>query len=327
MSGLRVAVIEGGPSSEAAVSRASAEAVALGLGEVGHDATRIELDSGLVRSLEAGFDVVFPLVHGPLGEDGCLQGLLEVLGARYVGSGVRASAIAADKPTAKVHFRAAGLPVAGDAIVRRGERLSGRAPELREAFGADLVVKPAGGGSAIGVTILRAEASDVDVEAALERALAIDPVALVEPFRVGQEATCGVLEGESGPVALPPTLIVPKRAGFYDFASKYAPGGSAHQCPAPFPEALVREIQDASVAAHVAVGARDLSRTDFIVDAEAGRLTMLEVNTMPGMTATSLFPEAAAAAGIPFSRLCDRLVRRAFDRPVRAGSDEVPMPP
>ncbi len=163
--------------------------------------------------------------------------------------------------------------------------------------------------------------------AALERALAVGASALVERFAPGKEVTCGVLEDDAGiAAALPPTLILPRAADWYDFTSRYAPGGSEHRCPAPFDAQITRRIQDVAVAAHRAVGARDLSRVDFVVDDVAGVVTLLEVNTLPGMTATSLFPEAAAAAGHGFPDLCDRLVRRAHARPRREAPAVVPMP-
>jgi D-alanine-D-alanine ligase len=323
----RVAVIAGGPSSEAEVSRTSARAVVAALAAGGHQATVQELDEGLApRLLTGGFEVAFPVTHGALGEDGCLQGLLEVLGLPYVGSGVRASAIAADKPAAKVHFRAAGLPVAAEAVVRDTDELPRRVSELRRRLGGALVVKPAGGGSAIGVARITEDEPDPVVQAALERALAMDEAALVERLVVGRELTCGVLDvGEAGPEALPPTEILSRAASWYDFRSKYAPGGSEHRCPASLAVETTREVQRIAVAAFRAVGARDLGRADFILGPD-GALTLLELNTLPGMTATSLYPEAAAAAGIPFPVLCDRLVRRALERPRRRAPEVLAMP-
>jgi D-alanine-D-alanine ligase len=322
---LSVAVIAGGPSREAAVSRTSAAGVAGALDEAGHRVRTLELDASLPEALaREPLDVVFPITHGPVGEDGCLQGLLEVLDLPYVGSGVLASALAMSKPHAKRMFRAAALPVTEDREVVRGDDLEAAVRSLRAELGAALVVKPASGGSAIGVSRVAAEAPDGELRLALERALADGQGALVEPFVRGAEVTCGVLDEPGGARAFPPTLILSVAADWYDFTSRYAAGGSEHRCPAPLPEAVTRRVQQVAVAAHRALGARDLSRVDFVVaDSE---VVLLEVNTLPGMTPTSLYPEAAAAAGIAFPELCDRLVRRAQARPRRERVVELPMP-
>jgi D-alanine-D-alanine ligase len=327
MSSLSVAVIAGGPSSEAEVSRTSARAVQKALAQAGHRPALLELDAELALALRHGtFDVVFPVAHGPVGEDGCLQGLLEVLDLPYVGCGVLASAVAASKPHAKVLYRQAGIPVAPDALVERGESLPARAAELRRALGRAVVVKPGSGGSAIGVTRVGEPDGDDVLVRALEEALAMDPLALVERLVVGHEVTCGVLEDdERGTFALPPTLIQSQAASWYDFRSKYAAGGSVHRCPAGFDAALTERIQRLAVAAHRALGARDLSRTDCIVE-DSGAITVLETNTLPGMTATSLYPEAAGVAGIDFPILCGRLAQRAFARPRRTAPPVLPMP-
>ncbi len=318
---MRVAVIAGGPSSEAAVSRASAKAVVQALSEVGHEAHTLELGEALPRALEASeFDVAFPVAHGTLGEDGCLQGLLEVLGVPYVGSGVLASALAADKAHAKAHFEAAGLAVAEGRVVERAKGpLSALAQAIRAELGRAVVVKPLNGGSAIGVSRISEQAPEQQLIEALEQAFEFDESVLVERFIVGHEVTCAVLEDEHGvPEALPPTLILPEVAEFYDFEAKYRTGGSKHVCPAPFDAALSGRIQQAALLSHRALGARDLSRSDFVVSGgDAPEVVVLELNTLPGMTATSLFPEAAAAHGIGFTDLCDRLVRAARARPER----------
>lgn len=329
MNALSVAVIAGGPSTEANVSRTSARAVMQALAARGHRAELLELDADLASKLQPRrHDVVFPVTHGPLGEDGCLQGLLEVLDLPYVGSGVLASALAASKPHAKLAFRAAGLPLAADELVARGAATSTRVGALLERFGAGMVVKPASGGSAIATTRIAAGAAADEVKAALAAAHAVDAVALVEAFVTGDEVTCGVLDRDDGPRALPPTRIASKAADWYDFASRYAAGGSAHECPAALPDAVTARIQGVAVAAHRALGARDLSRVDFVVGAaqDGSGVVLLEVNTLPGMTATSLFPEAAAVAGIDFPSLCDGLARRAMSRPRREVPEALPMP-
>jgi D-alanine-D-alanine ligase len=324
----KVAVVAGGPSGEAAVSRASAAGVERALRDAGHDARVLELDPALPGALAAGhFDVVFPAVHGQLGEDGCLQGLCEVTGFPYVGSGVLASALAMSKPHAKVHFERAGLLVAKDAVVTGGDDVERRARAVRAELGRSIVVKPGAGGSAIGVEIVKEGDSDDVFVAALRRALAFDSSVLVEQFKTGNDVTCSVLDDDDGGArVLAATLILPEGAAFYDFNAKYAAKGSVHRCPAPFEPTLTERIHRAAVTAHRVLGCRDLSRVDFVVDVAAGDITLLEVNTLPGMTATSLFPEAAAAAGIPFAALCDRLIRRAVARPKLAPPDVVPMP-
>ncbi|HEX7668796.1 MAG TPA: hypothetical protein VF395_04400, partial [Polyangiaceae bacterium] len=198
---------------------------------------------------------------------------------------------------------------------------------IREELGPAVVVKPGAGGSAIGVEPICAEDTDEALAAALTRALGLDSLVLVEQMKSGKEVTCAVLEDEHGKArALSPTLILPQAAGWYDFRSKYAPSGSVHQCPPPFVAALIARIQAAAVQAHTVLGCRDLSRVDFVVEDASGEITLLEVNTLPGMTATSLFPEAAAVSGIPFPALCDLLVRRAHGRPAFAAPAAPPMP-
>jgi len=167
------------------------------------------------------------------------------------------------------------------------------------------------------VTPVRADASDADLRAALDAAFEIDQRVLVESLRPGLEVTCAVYEQESVATGMPPTLIRSKAAEWYDFQSRYGTGGSEHECPPPFSDRLIARIQEFAVRAHEALGARDLSRADFVVDDAAEEVTLLEVNTIPGMTATSLFPEAVGVFGIPFPQLCDALVRRAHARPPR----------
>lgn len=322
---MKVLVIQGGPSTEAAVSRASGAAVVAAIEEAGHNPWPVELDATLAQNIAVWApDVAFPVTHGELGEDGCLQGLLEVMGLPYVGSGVRASAIAADKVASKLFFQAAGLPLARQTLVTQERFSSTRASallsEIQEAVGPAFIIKPSGGGSTIGVTrILPAGPSELavdvaaDMVAGLKLALELSNVALIEAYHSGIEVNCGVLEGSSGAVALPPTLIEPLASDWYDFESKYKAGGSRHVCPAPLSADLTERIQAAAVSAHRAVGARDLSRSDFII-ATDGSFVVLELNNLPGMTSVSLFPEAARAAGIAFPELVDGLVRRAFSR-------------
>jgi D-alanine-D-alanine ligase len=312
---LTVAVVQGGPSTEAEVSRASAAGVAEALRDAGHRAVRLELDAFLGESLRTGgYDVVFPVAHGAVGEDGSLQGLLEVLELPYVGSDVLSSALAMHKRIARTLFESAGLPVARGIVVARGDAACA-AERARREVGAGLVVKPSSHGSAIGVARLDAEATALDVARAIEAVWVIDEFALVEHFARGREVTCGVLVLEA-PHALPPTEIFSPHDPFYNYEARYAPGRSTHVCPAELAVHVTEQVQALAVRAHATLGCRDLSRIDFVVGDHGApdRLTLLECNTAPGMTSTSLFPEAAAAFGLPMAALCDGLVRRAFSR-------------
>lgn len=325
---MKVAIIQGGPSTEAEVSRASAKAVERALSARGHECDRLELDAGIAARLcDSRPEVVFPAVHGAQGEDGCLQGVLEVLGLPYVGSDVRASAIASDKLASKLFFRSAGLPLAPDRRLIRADLEEG--PEallasLHEELGLDLVIKPVQGGSTIGISRVFRGATKEEFEAALQKAWACDEVAMAETYLQGEELTCGVLEGDDGPRALPVLMIKDQKAGWYDFESKYAPGGSAHECPAKIPEDVGLQIQRAAEGAHLALGARDLSRVDFILTARGP--VILELNTLPGMTDVSLFPDSARAAGMSFEYLVEHLIQRAARRGARKGAQGEPLP-
>jgi D-alanine-D-alanine ligase len=328
MARLGVAVVQGGPSAEAEVSRASAAGVAKGLTDAGHHVVRLELDAFLAESIRSGgFDVVFPVVHGAVGEDGSLQGLLEVLGVPYVGSGVLASAMAMDKRVARMAFAAEGLPIAKGIAVARGSTTARDAAErARREVGGRVVVKPSSSGSAIGVARFAEDASVEDVARAVEAAWELADAVIVEHFARGREVTCGVLDvGEAR--ALPPTEIKAPSDAFYTYEARYAPGRSVHFCPAPLGDALVARVQEVALAAHRALGCRDLSRVDFIVgDDGSDVVTLLEVNTLPGFTATSLYPEAAAVSGIPMPELVAHLVRHAHQRGPTRRSTPRPLP-
>jgi D-alanine-D-alanine ligase len=309
---LSVAVVQGGPSTEAEVSRASAHGVAKALEDAGHSVVRLELDARLAETLRTdGYDVVFPVVHGAVGEDGSLQGLLEVLDLPYVGSGVLASALAMHKRVARIHFERAGLPVARGVVLHRGaEHARTAARRARAEIGMSLVVKPSSHGSAIGVSRLGEDATDDQVASAIESVWDLDEFAVVEHFARGREVTCGVLD-LGRPEALPPTEVLAPGDPFYTYEARYGAGRSVHVCPAQLPPGVLARVQEIAVAAHEALGCRDLSRVDFIV---GDTITLLEVNTLPGMTATSLFPEAAAAHGLAMASWCDALVVRAHVR-------------
>jgi len=322
-----VALIQGGPSSEAEVSRASAAGVGAALKESGHEAVHIELSADLVEALRAQhFDVVFPVVHGAVGEDGSLQGMLEVLGLPYVGSGVLASALAMNKAVARVVLAAAGCPVARGASFVEGDMAAlDAARHARRDIGRALVVKPAESGSAIGVTRLEESATDEEVAKAIEAAWVLDEAVVVEEFLRGKEITCGVIDlAPEGPRALAAIEIAAPMDAFYTYEARYAPGRSHHVCPAPLGDALTAQVHELAVRAHRALGCRDLSRADFIVTGDTA--TLLEVNTIPGMTPTSLYPEAADEAGLSFPVLCDALVRNAQARGPARRNEPIPLP-
>jgi D-alanine-D-alanine ligase len=290
---------------------------------------RLELNEYLPESLRTGgYDVVFPAVHGAVGEDGCLQGLLELLELPYVGSGVLASALAMDKRQARVAFAATGLPVAKSIVAARG-RDDARAAvkRARAEVGARLVVKPSTSGSAIGVSRFDEGASEDEIARGVEAAWELAEHALLEHFARGREITCGVLELGAAR-ALPPTEIASPADAFYNYAAKYAPGRSLHTCPAPLGPELIRRVQSVSEQAHAALGCRDLSRVDFIVGdvGDPFAITLLEVNTLPGFTATSLYPEAAAVAGTPLAKLVDAFVHQARARGTTRRAAPLPLP-
>lgn len=333
---LAIAVIQGGPTSEAEVSRKSAASVAKALETAGHQAVRFELNAYLADSLRTGgFEVVFPVTHGAVGEDGSLQGLLEVMELPYVGSDVLASALAMNKRVAKILFRDAGLPVAPSITCRRSQvNAAAEAERALKQLGERVVVKPCSNGSAIGVGRFDNGGTAKEIAAAIEAAWKVDDIVLVEKFAPGREVTCGVLDvgGRAGAIkALPPTEIRSPNDAFYTYQARYAPGRSEHLCPAPLGDELEQRVQYIAVTAHRALGCRDLSRVDFVVPApggleNGGEPTLLEVNTLPGFTDTSLYPEAAGIAGISMPNLCDRLAMAAFDRGPTRRNAPLPLP-
>ena len=257
---LSVAVVQGGPSTEAEVSRASAAGVAKALADAGHRPVRLELDALLAESLRTGgYDAVFPVVHGAVGEDGSLQGLLEILDLPYVGSGVLASALAMHKRMARVVFEQARLPIARGLVLKSNQASAPRAAEARSAaeraraeLGAALVVKPSSHGSAIGVTRLDAGATIEEIARAIEAVWELDEFAIAEQLARGREVTCGILEmGERPePLALPPTEILSPHDPFYTYSARYSPGRSVHVCPADLSVRATTRVQEVAVLAH-----------------------------------------------------------------------------
>ena len=313
----RVALLAGGTSGERDVSLASGEGAREALEEAGFPVTQLDPadKEDLKRLIDGDFDVAFLCLHGRGGEDGAIQGLLEVIRLPYIGSGVWSSALAMDKSKAKVFYEAAGLATPPSVTLRDKDERS--ADDLVAELGERCVVKPAAEGSALGVFIV--EGSNA-VSQALEQVLAYDDEVLVERCIAGWKEieyevmrdSAGNCIGNEDPQALPIIEIVPQGA-FYDYESKYAPGGSQHLCPAPLSEAVTAQVQDMAVRAHQALECAGVSRSDFILD-EEGTCWILETNTIPGMTGTSLLPDAARAAGISFAELCKLLIGYALEK-------------
>lgn len=313
---LKLAVLAGGASPEASVSRSSARQVRRALLARHAEVALLELDAGLTAALlQLAPDAVFPVLHGPPGEDGTVQGYLEMLGFAYVGSDVRGSALGMDKHASKALFRAAGLPVLDDLLLAPDMDASAAAAAVRERFGERVVVKPNRQGSALGVTPLPNGGELREPIAAAQR---FGDAVVVEPFAAGREITVGVLDLEgAAPTAWPAIEIVTARDEWYNYDNRYTLGKSEHVIPAPLPRSVAAALERIAIAGHRALGLRDLSRADFIVT-DSHDIWLLEINTMPGMTPTSLYPDGARAAGYGFERLVDALAQSARRRGPRA---------
>jgi D-alanine-D-alanine ligase len=299
----RVAVLYGGISAEREVSLSSGAQVIAALQEAGYAVQPIEVGQDLgavIAALSPKPDAVFNALHGRFGEDGVIQGVLDWLDIPYTHSGVRASALAMDKAASRAVFASVGLPIAPGRVIDIGEL------EIADPLPRPYVVKPLNEGSSVGVEILRVGENR---RYEIARDWRFGPQALVEEFIPGRELTVGVM----GDRALTVTDIAATHA-FYDYESKYAAGGSQHIIPAVLHPRAHEQAMSIALAAHTALGCRGASRTDFRYDdtaGEPGRLVLLEVNTQPGLTPTSLLPEQAAFCGIAFPALCAWMVEEA----------------
>ena len=267
----------------------------------------VVLEHGDVPPELGSVDVVFPLLHGPYGEDGTLHGLLELAGVPYVGSGVFASAVAMDKHHMKQLLGAAGLPVPSYVLVRGGQSV----PATVQDLGLPLFVKPARGGSSIGIT----KVDDLaDLDAALAEAHRHDPKALVEQAIVGREIECGVLAGKAGPpeASLPAEIRVTGGQSFYDFEAKYLSDATEFDIPPDLPSTVIDRVRSLAVDAFTALDCEGLARVDFFVDGDD--VLVNELNTMPGFTPASMFPRMWAATGVSYSDLVSRLIDDALRR-------------
>lgn len=304
----RVALLAGGTSGEREISLASGEGARTALEEAGFPVTVLDpaKKEDLKKLIDGPFDVAFLCLHGRYGEDGTLQGLLEVIQLPYTGSGVWASALAMNKAKAKLFYSSHDIPTPSSVTLHDASEC--RESEIIDALGKRCVVKPVSEGSALGVSIV--EGSDA-LKKAVEQVFLHDDEILVEQCISGKELTVAVL-GNDDPYALPVIEIVPQ-GEFYDFESKYAVGGAQHLCPAPLSDEATEKVKELAVRAHEALGCEGVSRSDFILDDE-GNCWILETNTIPGMTETSLLPDAARVAGMSFSELCTVLIGYALKR-------------
>ncbi len=315
---LTVAVLYGGPSSEHEVSLSTAKMILKNLDRQRYTPTLITIQKdkkwkfgsskptsiGEALTKLTSFDFAFIAMHGVFGEDGRMQALLEWIGIPYSGSGVLSSAMAMDKGISNEIYQMIGMNVPGYKII---ERSSGRA-DYR--FKVPAVVKPIDGGSSVGISIVK---SKQELRKAIARVLPKNERVMVQQFIKGREFTCGVLEDEKGVAfALPPTEIIPRSSKFFDYKAKYNVGGSLEITPAKLSPSMTKKIQAMALKAHHALGCRGMSRSDFILKGSV--FSILETNTIPGMTETSLLPQAAKAAGIEFSTMLDLIIAAGLRR-------------
>lgn len=309
MAKMRLALIAGGKSSEREVSLKSSAQVFEALDKNRYNIQRYDplTDLGKLVQDAPELQAALIIMHGRGGEDGAMQGLLDLLEIPYQGSGVLASALAMDKELSKALYQMAGLRV--PTALAFGREKAPSPQEIEASLGLPVVIKPTTEGSSIGITLAR---TLPELEAGLALAFSLDSQVLVEEFIQGTEVTGAVL-GNKNLQALPLVEIIPaSNYTFFDYEAKYQPGASKEICPARLEAELTKKAQHCALKAHSALGCRGYSRTDMIV--REGQIYVLETNTIPGMTATSLFPQAAKAAGLEFPALLDKLIELALEK-------------
>ena len=309
MKKLTVALLSGGISSEREVSLNSGNQVFEVLDKEKYDVIRYDPKTDLQQLVAdaPNIDAALIILHGPYGEDGTVQGLLDLLDIPYQGSGVLGSAAAMNKNISKQLYQQVGLPVPPYIVKKKGD--STDTNDIVQRLGLPMVIKPVEGGSSVGMTIVR---SETDLENAVEKALEYDNSVLFEAYIDGIELTGGVL-GNEHPQALPLIEIIPdKDHEFFDYEAKYTAGITQEICPARIDDALTQKAQTFAIMAHEVLACKGYSRTDMILT--GSDIYVLETNTIPGMTATSLFPQAAAVAGLQFGQLMDRLIELSLER-------------
>lgn len=313
MTNARIGVLMGGRSSERDISLKTGQAVYQGLIRRGYDVVAIDVTDRLHRDLEDHkVAIAFLALHGPGGEDGAVQGFLETLGIPYTGSGVRASAVGMHKAATKMLLAAHGIPLPPGTVVRGCDRPSLAKVLKQTKLTLPIVVKPVSQGSTIGVTVVRRAGQWRE---ALNVAHRYDPEAMVESYIPGHEAAVSILGSAEGSRVLPAIEIVAPD-GFYDFSAKYQKGRTQYLCPAPFPSKVAHHIGELARRTYEVLGCEGAARVDFRITPR-GRPYVLEINTVPGMTETSLLPMAAAQVGMTYDDLVEQILKSAIDRASR----------
>jgi D-alanine-D-alanine ligase len=305
---INIAIISGGWSREKEISIKSGKAVYGALNkekfEVSVYDPSVELE--LLLRKKHSIDVAFILLHGRFGEDGCIQGLLNILGIPFIGSGVAASAMASNKRIAKDIYRTSGLSVIDDVVIEKGLAFS--ADEIIEKLGQNIIVKPVSEGSSFGISVCN---NEDELLQGIETAFLYDREVIIEKFLKGREVTCCVL-GNDSLETLPVVEVIPSNNHqFFNYEAKYKTGGATEICPAELPASILERITHSAKTAHHALRCRVWSRTDMII--HDNKVFVLETNTIPGMTENSLFPLAARAAGLSLSRLLEKLIGLSLD--------------
>ena len=299
---MKVGVLYGGTSAEREVSLSSGKGIMNALKENGHEVIGVDFHpERLTEVMELDVDIIFIGLHGKYGEDGRIQGLLDMLQIPYVGSGVLGSAVAMDKAKSKKVLKDSGIRLAKDLVLNKSDDY--RSIDL--PFGYPVVVKPNSEGSTIGLTIAQ---NEDELISGIEEAFRFDQTVILEEFISGTEVTVAVMGSKGNVKSLPVVEIVPKNA-YYDYESKYAEGGSEHIVPARISPTYTELIQHQSVVAHELLGCETYSRVDYIVPKDGSEPVFLEVNTLPGMTPTSLFPDAAREIGYSYEKMIENLIQ------------------
>ncbi|MGB7999418.1 MAG: D-alanine--D-alanine ligase [Anaerobacillus sp.] len=299
---MKVGVLYGGTSAEREVSLSSGKGIIEALKENGHEVIGVDFHPDrLTEVMELDVDIIFIGLHGKYGEDGRIQGLLDMLQIPYVGSGVLGSAVAMDKAKSKKVLKDSGMRLAKDLVLNKSDDYR----SLDLPFGFPVVVKPNSEGSTIGLTIAQ---NEEELTTGIEEAFRFDQTVILEEFISGTEVTVAVMGSKGDVKSLPVVEIVPKNA-YYDYESKYAEGGSEHIVPARISPTYTELIQYQSVVAHELLGCETYSRVDYIVPKDGSEPVFLEVNTLPGMTPTSLFPDAAREIGYSYEQMIEKLIQ------------------